>query len=109
LRDSLVSAGPPASTPLPFNSIANAVQLDASGNLYLAGFFFASSSGGNPPAHAFVAKLSPDASQTLWWTTLGGSKDDRGQAVNRRHPSSLVRARLGIYLRFSTLSTCPAG
>jgi uncharacterized protein (TIGR03437 family) len=70
-----------ASTALPANSIANAVQVDAAGNLYLAGFFFASSSAANPPAHAFVAKLSPDASQTLWWTQLAGSKDDRAQAL----------------------------
>src|ERR1035441_2671356 len=77
----LFSASTPDSTPLPANSIANAVQMDASGNLYLAGFFFASSSDTNPPAHAFVAKLSRDASQTLWWTTLGGSKDDRAQAL----------------------------
>src|ERR1041385_1984249 len=77
----LFSDNTPASTPLPADSIANAVQVDASGNLYLAGFFFASSSDGNPPAHAFVAKLSPDASQTIWWTTLGGSKDDRAQAL----------------------------
>ena len=77
----LFSASTPSSTPLPANSIANAVQVDASGNLYLAGFFFASSSDPNPPAHAFVAKLSRDASQTLWWTTLGGSKDDRAQAL----------------------------
>ncbi len=77
----LFSASTPASTPLPANSIANAVQVDASGNLYLAGFFFANSTNANVPAHAFVAKLSPDASQILWWTPLGGSKDDRAQAL----------------------------
>ena len=75
----LFSSSAPAATPLPANSIANAVQLDASGNLYLAGFFFANSSDAN--AHAFVAKLSPDASQILWWTPLAGSKDDRAQAL----------------------------
>src|ERR1700692_3002460 len=77
----LFSAGTPASTPLPANSIANAVRLDASGNLYLAGFYFANPSAANAPAHAFVAKLSPDASQILWWTPLAGSADDRAQAL----------------------------
>ena len=78
----LFAATTPASTPLPANSIANAVQLDASGNLYLAGFFFANSTdASNGFADAFVAKLSPDASQILWWTPLGGSKDDRAQAL----------------------------
>jgi uncharacterized protein (TIGR03437 family) len=71
----------PASTPLPANSIANAVQLDASGNLYLAGFFIANPSEANAPAHAFAAKLSPDASKILWWTALAGSQDDRAQAL----------------------------
>lgn len=77
----LFSASTPTSTPLPANSIANAVRLDASGNLYLAGFYFANPSDANAPAHAFVAKLSPDASQILWWTPLAGSKDDRAQAL----------------------------
>ena len=77
----LLSASTPTSTALPANSAANAVQLDASQNLYLAGFFFANPSDANAPAHAFVAKLSPDASQILWWTPLAGSKDDRAQAL----------------------------
>jgi hypothetical protein len=77
----LFSATTPALTPLPANSIANAVQLDASGNLYLAGFFFANPSDANAPAHAFAAKLSPDASQIIWWTPLAGSQDDRAQAL----------------------------
>src|SRR5580700_9992073 len=75
----LLSASTPASTPLPANSTANAVQLDTSGNVYLAGFFLANPSDAN--AHAFVAKLSPDASQMIWWTPLAGSKDDRAQAL----------------------------
>ena len=70
----------PIATPLPANTIANAIQVDTAGNLYLAGFYEAQS-GPNVPAHAFVAKLSPDASKTLWWTTLGGSNDDRAMAL----------------------------
>jgi uncharacterized protein (TIGR03437 family) len=70
-----------SSTPLPANILANAVQVDAAGNLYLAGFFIADAQNPNAPAHAFVAKLSPDASQTVWWTVLAGSNDDRALAL----------------------------
>jgi uncharacterized protein (TIGR03437 family) len=70
-----------SSTPLPANTLANAAQLDAAGNLYLAGFYFANPQNPNAPAHAFVAKLTPDASQTVWWTTLAGSNDDRAMAL----------------------------
>jgi len=76
----VTSAGTPASTALPAGSIANAVRLDASENLYLAGFF-TNPADGNAPAHAFAAKLSPDASHILWWTPLAGSQDDRAQAL----------------------------
>jgi len=69
------------STPLPAHTLANAVQVDAAGNLYLAGFFFANPQNPNAPAHAFVAKLTPDASQTVWWTRLAGSNDDRALAL----------------------------
>lgn len=67
-------------TTLP-NALANAVQLDASGNIYVAGFFIANPQDPNAPAHAFAAKLSPDASQIIWWTQLAGSKDDRATAL----------------------------
>ena len=77
----LNSATTPSVTPLPANSIANAVQLDAAGNLYLAGFYFANSTDPSAPAHAFAAKLSPNGSQTIWWTQLAGSKDDRAMAL----------------------------
>lgn len=70
-----------SSTPLPANTLANAVQVDAAGNLYLAGFYFANSTNPNAPAHAFVAKLSSDGSQTVWWTPLAGSNDDRALAL----------------------------
>ncbi|HEX3747176.1 MAG TPA: SBBP repeat-containing protein [Bryobacteraceae bacterium] len=66
-----------STTPLPDNTVANAVQVDAAGDLYLAGFSIASTQNPNALAHAFVAKLSPDASQTIWWTALAGSNDDR--------------------------------
>ena len=51
-----------------------AVKVDATGNIYLAG------DSGTPNAlstyDAFVAKLSPDGSHTLYSTRLGGSQDD---------------------------------
>jgi hypothetical protein len=57
-------------------STANAVQTDAAGNIYLAGYTLEAGL-----AHAFVAKLSPDASQTIWWTVLAGTNDDRAIAL----------------------------
>jgi hypothetical protein len=79
--NALFASSVTSSTPLPANTLANAVQVDAAGNLYLAGFFIADSQNPNAPAHAFVAKLTPDASQTIWWTVLAGSNDDRAQAL----------------------------
>jgi uncharacterized protein (TIGR03437 family) len=63
--------------PLPANTYASGIRIDSSGNLILAGYFFANPSDLYAPAHAFAAKLSPDASQTIWWITLAGSGDDR--------------------------------
>ncbi|HXS96079.1 MAG TPA: IPT/TIG domain-containing protein [Candidatus Limnocylindrales bacterium] len=73
-------AATPTQAALPANSIANAVRIDAAGNLYLAGFYFATSDAA-APAHAFAAKLTGDASRILWWTQLAGSKDDRAEAL----------------------------
>ena len=55
---------------LPNATVANSVQVDAAGNIYVAGWFYP-----HPPAfpaHAFVGKLSPDGSQVIWWTVLSG-------------------------------------
>jgi hypothetical protein len=49
------------------NSMVYAVQTDAAGNIYVAGF-----QGGFSKADPFVAKLSPTG-QTLYSTTLAGS------------------------------------
>lgn len=70
-----------SSAPLPANTLANAVQVDAAGNLYLAGFYFSNPANPDAPAHAFAAKLSSDGSQTIWWTQLAGSNDDRALAI----------------------------
>jgi len=58
---------------------ANAVLVDTSGNIYVAGWFAA-----NPPpapSNAFVGKLSPDGSQIIWWTALDGSQDNNYVAI----------------------------
>jgi uncharacterized protein (TIGR03437 family) len=70
-----------STTPLPANTFANAVQVDAAGDLYLAGYAIANAQNPNAPFHAFVAKLSPDASQTIWWTPLAGSNNDWALAL----------------------------
>jgi len=61
--------------PLPNGATAHAVQLDAAGNIYLAGSV--PQNGGD----AFVAKLSPDGSQILYWTVLSGSANDSASAI----------------------------
>ncbi|HEX3745161.1 MAG TPA: hypothetical protein VHW09_14555 [Bryobacteraceae bacterium] len=67
----------PTIAPLPANTYAAGIRIDSAGNLILAGYYFANPSDEYAPAHAFAAKMSPDASRTLWWTTLAGSGDDR--------------------------------
>jgi len=52
----------------------NAVKIDASGNLYVAGY---QGTTGSPDTYdAFVAKLSPDGSKAFYSTTLAGSMSD---------------------------------
>ncbi len=67
---------------LPHSAVAQALQTDAAGNIYVAGSF--------PPAtphptadtsDAFVAKLSPDGSTVLYFTVLGGSGADADTAL----------------------------
>jgi len=62
---------------LPAATNVNAVQVDSSGYIYVAGKFYSASSVG----HAFVGKLSPDGSQTIWWTVMSGSQNDSVQAM----------------------------
>lgn len=65
---------------LPASTTVNAIQVDAAGNIYVAGQFYP-----NVPSssigHVYVGKLSPDGSQVLWWTTLSGSQNDYVQAM----------------------------
>jgi len=71
------SQGVQSLPPLPANTYTNAVQADASGNIYVGGEFVLNPQDPNAPAHAFVGKLSPDGSQILWWTVLQGSDADQ--------------------------------
>jgi uncharacterized protein (TIGR03437 family) len=73
----LLSASVQTLPALPANTSANAIQVDASGNIYIAGVKNPGSS--NPDA--FAAKLSPDGSQVVWMTALAGSADDEALAV----------------------------
>src|ERR1035441_5772455 len=58
---------------LPNGATAQAVQVDSSGNLYVAG---STSSG-----HAFVAKLTAGAAQTVWFTDLAGSTSESANVL----------------------------
>ena len=65
---------------LPPATFVNAIGVDSSGYIYIAGEFYPgvpSSSTG----HAFVGKLSPDGSQVVWWSKLAGSSNDNAQAI----------------------------
>jgi uncharacterized protein (TIGR03437 family) len=75
------SQGVQSLPPLPANTYTNAVQADASGNIYVGGEFVLNPQDPNAPAHAFVGKLSPDGSQILWWTVLQGSDADQVVAM----------------------------
>jgi uncharacterized protein (TIGR03437 family) len=69
-------------TALPAGSTASAIQLGASGNIYVAGTFFPSPQNPTSPVgHVFVGQLSPDGSQIVWWRMLAGSNDDRALAM----------------------------
>jgi uncharacterized protein (TIGR03437 family) len=67
---------------LPNGATPYAIQLDSSGNIYVAGGFVAAASiENNVPSHAFAAKLSPDGLQIVWWTLLAGSMNDNAAAM----------------------------
>lgn len=66
---------------LPNTAIANAVQVDSAGNIYLAGEFQSNPQITTSPFHAFVEKLSPDGSQIFWLTPLAGSQSDHATAL----------------------------
>jgi uncharacterized protein (TIGR03437 family) len=62
------------------NTTINAVKVDASGNIYVAGF---QGTLGTPDSYdAFVTKLSPDGSKILYSTKFAGSKSDYVAALD---------------------------
>jgi hypothetical protein len=67
---------------------ATAVATDAAGNIYVAGWTDSPTLPVKSPLRpfaggvdAFVIKLDPSGSQILWGTFLGGSAEDRAQAI----------------------------
>lgn len=66
---------------LPNGATSRAMQLDAAGNIYVAGFFIPASKAVLSMTSAFVAKLSPDGSQILYFTGMGGSSADAASAL----------------------------
>src|SRR5580693_7588939 len=67
---------------LPCGACAVAVQVGASGNIYVAGSIVPQSPKSTADTtDAFAAKLSPDGSQVIWFTTLAGSSADSASAL----------------------------
>lgn len=64
---------------LPNHATSRAMQLDASGNIFLAGSFTPQ----NPtdPSDAFVAKVSADGSKVLYFTPLSGISSDTAAGI----------------------------
>jgi len=57
----------------PTGTVIAAIQLDSTGSVFVAGTV--------PPGNAFVAKLSPDGSQILYWTLLSGNGVTQAHAL----------------------------
>jgi uncharacterized protein (TIGR03437 family) len=75
-----VAAGPSTTLAHLPNTTVNAVKVDASGNIYVAGF---QGTVGTPDSYdAFVTKLSPDGSKILYSTKFAGSKSDYVAALD---------------------------
>ncbi len=64
---------------LPGAATSNALQLDAAGNIYVAGTVTTSSV--IDTQDAFAAKLSPDGSKIIYFTRLAGSQSDGATAL----------------------------
>jgi uncharacterized protein (TIGR03437 family) len=65
-------------TSLPDGAVSTAMQLDAAGNIYLAGSLANDS---QDTFDAFVAKVSADGSTVLYFTVLGGIVPDSAAAI----------------------------
>src|SRR6266849_5627145 len=64
---------------LPNGAVSNAIQLDAAGNIYVAGSVTPANI--HDSADAFVAKLSPDGSKLIYFTVMAGSSSDVATAL----------------------------
>jgi uncharacterized protein (TIGR03437 family) len=74
------AAGPSTTLAHLPNTGINAVKVDASGNIYVAGF---QGTVGTPDSYdAFVAKVSPDGSKVLYSTKFAGSRSDYVAALD---------------------------
>jgi uncharacterized protein (TIGR03437 family) len=69
-------------TSLPNSAVSKAMQLDASGNIYIAGSLTPQTpQSSQDTTDAFVAKVSPDGSKVLYYTVLSGSSADAAAAI----------------------------
>jgi uncharacterized protein (TIGR03437 family) len=59
---------------LPNGALSTAIQLDAAGDIFVAGSFVTDSIHGT--TDGFVAKVSPDGAKLIYFTALGGSNVD---------------------------------
>jgi uncharacterized protein (TIGR03437 family) len=67
---------------LPSGAVARALQVDATGNIYVAGSLApASPKFASDTSDSFVAKLSPDGSSVLYFRVLGGDGADSAAAL----------------------------
>ncbi|MGP0076645.1 MAG: hypothetical protein ACLPWF_32415 [Bryobacteraceae bacterium] len=67
---------------LPNGAMAQALQVDAAGNIYVAGVMPPKSPQSSADtSDAFVAKISADGSKVLYFTVLGGSGEDAATAL----------------------------
>src|SRR6266853_174727 len=66
---------------LPNAAVSKAMQLDAAGNIYLAGLTPQNPQAPQNTSDAFVAKLSADGSKLVYFTILSGSSDDAASGI----------------------------
>ncbi len=97
------------------DDIGNAIAVDSAGNAYIAGSSDSSSFSGAPAGgaqtsnhglfDAFVAKLNPTGTGLAYFTFLGGSSDDRAEALA---VDASGNAYAGGYTSSTDLATTPS-